>query len=56
MLVRLIQDKRVPKSSYLRESARRVTLDEKYKLDIKVKNEKDKQRQRYVNIQRGARF
>lgn len=50
MLVKLMKKRRVPKSDYLRESAKRCTLDTKYIEKIDIKIEKDKDRQRYRNI------
>lgn len=49
MLVKLVEKKMVPRSSYLRLSAKRITLDQKYidKIDIKI--EKDKNKQKYYN-------
>ena len=54
MLVRLMKKKRVPKSDYLRESIKRTTLDEKYIEKIDIKIEKDKQKQKYVNVNKGG--
>lgn len=36
MLVKLMKKKRVPKSDYLRESAKRTTLDKRYIRDIEI--------------------
>lgn len=55
MLCRLIKNKRVPKSKWLRKSAKRVTLDEKYQNEIDIKIEKDKQKPKYVNINKGPK-
>jgi hypothetical protein len=55
MLVKLIRNKRVPDSSYLRESCRRVTIDETYKRKIENKIEKDKQKEKYINVGKGVR-
>ena len=54
MVVRLMKKKRVPKSDYLRESIKRITLDEKYIEKINIKIEKDKQKQKYVNVNKGG--
>lgn len=54
MLVRLMKKKRVPKSDYLRESIKRTTLDDKYIEKINIKIEKDKQKQKYVNVNKGG--
>jgi len=55
MLVNLIMNKRVPKSKYLRESAMRVTIDKKYIEKIEIKEEKDRNRQHYINVNKGVR-
>ena len=44
----------MPKSDYLRESIKRATLDEKYIEKINIKIEKDKQKQKYVNVNKGG--
>ena len=48
-------NKRVPKSKYLRESARRVTVDKKYIEKIEIKEEKDRNKQHYINVNKGVR-
>ena len=50
MLVRLMKNKRVPRSDYLRNSVKRVTLDQKYIEKINHKIEKDRDKQRYYNV------
>lgn len=55
MLVRLMRKKRVPRSHYLRQSAMRVTLDNKYKIEIELKIMKDRDKIRYYNVNRGVR-
>lgn len=49
LLVRLVKNKRVPDSPYLRTSAKRLTLSTKYIRNINIKIEKDKNRQSYYN-------
>ena len=49
LLVRLVESKRVPDSSYLRTSAKRLTLSTKYIRSINAKIKKGKQKQRYYN-------
>ena len=49
LLVRLVRKKRVPDSSYLRTSAKRLTLSTKYIRDINIKIGKDKNKQSYYN-------
>lgn len=41
--------KQVPKSKYLRESAKRITIDEKYIQKIEIKEEKDRNKLNYIN-------
>lgn len=55
MLIRLIERKIVPKSSYLRESCRRLTLDTEYKEKIERKQAKDKEKPAYFNANKGVR-
>lgn len=43
----------VPDSTYLRGTALRLSLDEKYIDKINIKIEKDKQKQGYININKG---
>lgn len=50
MLIRLMKKKVIPKSEYLRESVKRVTLDNKYIQDIEYKQAKDKDKKNYRNI------
>ena len=49
LLCRLVKSKRVPDSSYLRTSAKRLTLSTKYIKNINVKIEKDKNKRGYYN-------
>lgn len=55
LLIKLIRRKKVPKSNYLRQSAMRISLDEKYLNSINNKMDKDKQKQKYYNSQKGVR-
>ena len=50
LLMDLVRKKKVPRSRYFRQSALRLTLDEKYKRQIRIKIEKDKQKQNYTNV------
>lgn len=53
MLVGLIENKRVPRSGYLLQSAIRLTLDEEYKSQLlKVQM---RRQQRYFNSNKGVR-
>lgn len=54
-LLGLIERNIVPDSTYLRETALRISLDKDYKSKVRSKIEKDKQRQRYFNPQKGVR-
>lgn len=54
LLIKLIKRKEVPRSRYLRTSARRVTLDKSYITAINHKIEKDKQKPKYYN--KGGRY
>lgn len=55
MLITLVRNKRVPKSEYLRESAKRITLDDKYIEAIEHKQIKDRQKSKYYNVNKGVR-
>ena len=50
MLVKLMRKRRVPKSNYLRESVKRVTLDKRYIEKIDIKIAKDRNKQYYYNV------
>lgn len=52
-LISIINDKRVPKSNYLLQSAIRLTLDEEYKYNLLEIQKRRKQR--YFNSQKGVR-
>ena len=54
-LIRLMQKKTIPRSTYLLEAARRITIDVKYKQTLELKQLKNKQRQRYFNPSKGVR-
>ena len=49
LLIHLICTKVIPRSSYLRVSAMRISRDEKYIQDIQRKMRKDKNKQRFHN-------
>lgn len=55
LLVRLVKRKRVPDSTYLRSSAKRVTMDQRYINKIDAKIEKDGDRVYYINVNKGVR-
>lgn len=51
-----VERKIVPKGSYFRSCALRVTIQNDYIEKILIKNEKDKCRQRYYNSNKGLRL
>lgn len=55
LLVRLIKRKIVPKSSYLRISCLRLTLDDRYRNKIMLKQAKDREKLAYFNANKGLR-
>jgi len=54
-LIRLMQKKTIPRSTYLLEAAKRITTDAKYKQTLELKQRKNKQKQRYFNSNKGVR-
>lgn len=54
LLIKLIKRKIVPKSSYLRISCLRLTLDGAYKDKIMLKQAKDREKLAYFNVNKGA--
>lgn len=54
MMINLIERKIIPKSNYLRGTALRVSLNERYKRDIKNKVAKDRDKQTYFNVNKGV--
>ena len=55
LLIRLIKNSRVPDSKYLRNAAIRICNDAKYIGKVKRKIEKDKDKQKYFNSNKGLR-
>lgn len=55
LLIKLVCRKEIPRSPYLRTSAKRISRNEKYIREIEIKEEKDKQKQYYFNPQKGVR-
>lgn len=53
-LINWICNHTVPYKGYLRESARRVSRDEKYLEMIDIKNSKMQDKQRYFNVNNGC--
>ena len=56
LIIKLIQTQQVPKSKYLREAAIRISTDIDYINKVKRKIEKDRDKQYYVNPQKGVRI
>ena len=55
LLCKLIRNKTLPNSSYLIDSAIRITLDEKYRHELEIKQKRIKDKQNYYNPQKGVR-
>lgn len=55
LIIKLIQTQQVPKSKYLREAAIRISTDIDYINKVKRKIEKDRNNQKYININKGCR-
>lgn len=53
-LLRLMDKSIVPDNPYLRGTVLRISLDEKYKENVLVKIEKDNNKQKYININKGV--
>lgn len=49
LIIKLIDKRQIPKSRYLIESARRITTCERYKKELELKQEKNRQKQYYFN-------
>ena len=54
MLINLICKKKIPKSEYLRESAKRISRDNKYIAMIEHKEMKDSQKPRFIRVNKGV--
>jgi len=55
LLIKLVCRKEIPRSPYLRTSAKRISRNKKYIKEIEIKEEKDKQKQHYFNLQKVVR-
>lgn len=53
-IIRMITRKIIPKSCFLRESVIRLSTDEKYIETVSNKIEKDKQKPKFININKGV--
>lgn len=51
-LVGMVCNKTVPTSNYLKESAKRVSRDKKYILEVEIKQSKDKEKPKFRRVQR----
>lgn len=54
MLIGLIHKEIVPNSPYLRGTVSRISLDEKYILKIKHKIDKEKQKPKFIRVNKGV--
>lgn len=55
MMINLIERQIVPDSNYLRGTALRVSLDEDYKDKILRRIERDRDKQYYINVNKGIK-
>lgn len=55
LLFKLMDKRIVPDSSYLRETVLRISMNKKYKDKVIRKIQKDKDRQQYININKGMK-
>ena len=55
LIIKLMQKRQVPRSKYLRQSVIRISIDINYVNKVKRKIEKDRNKQRYCNSQKGVR-
>ena len=53
-LISLMKKKVVPYSKYFQGSVLRISLDKKYKDRVRRKQEKNKNKQKYININKGC--
>lgn len=56
LLIKLICKKTVPNSAYLRESAKRLSRDKRYIRNIEIKEEKDRNKQKFYRVNKGIRL
>lgn len=54
-LIQIMKKNIVPFNDYLRTSVLRISTDEKYIEKVKIKMEKDKEKEHYININKGAK-
>ncbi len=55
LIVDLIRKRQVPRGRYLRGTAIRISTDKNYVNKVKHKIQKDKDKQKYININKGCR-
>ncbi len=56
LIIKLLQKRQVPRSRYLRESALRISTNKDYINKVKHKIQKDKDKQKYINVNKGCRM
>ena len=55
LMIRLMNDKEVPKSPYLRKAALRISTDSEYIEKVKNKINRDADKSHYINVNKGAK-
>lgn len=55
-IISLIQQQKVPRSKYLREAVIRISTNKDYANRVKHKIRKDKDKQLYINVNKGCRM
>lgn len=55
LLIDLINKNIIPHSDYLRQAVLRICINDKYKDKVKRKIKKDKDKQMYININKGRK-
>lgn len=55
LIIKLLQKRQVPRSKYLRGAALRISTDKDYVNKAKRKIKKDRNKQKYININKGCR-
>jgi hypothetical protein len=56
LIIDLIRKRQVPRSRYLRGATLRISTDKNYIEKVKRKIEKDRNKQKYININKGCRM
>ena len=55
LMIKLIDRKIIPERPYLKEAALRISCDEKYKAEIENEIAKQRNKQYYININKGVK-